>query len=69
MAIAAPLGGQSLADFYAARGDRPFWLGEQSGDASQILFHYLSSAEADGLNSKTYRVAQLARALRAAWGG
>lgn len=69
MDLAAPLGGQSVADFYAARGDRPLWLDEQSGNAAQILFEYLGSAETDGLNPKAYKIAQLARALRSAWGG
>ena len=68
-AIAAPLGGQSVADFYASRGDRPLWLDEQSGDASQILFDYLSSARADGLDPRAYRLDRLARALTSAWGG
>lgn len=69
MAITAPLGGQSVADFYAARGDRPLWLDEQSGDAARILFDYLGSAEADGLDPRAYQLDRLARALRSAWGG
>ena len=35
--------GQSIGDFYAARGGRPLWLREDgsSGEAANILLNYL----------------------------
>jgi L,D-transpeptidase YcbB len=68
---AEPAGGQSLADFYAARDGRPLWL-RATGDAGvepMILLDLLRTADADGLDPKRYRVSQLSRVLRAARGG
>ena len=67
-AVAEPLGGHSLAAFYAARDGRPLWLGEGTG-AATALVDLLSSAEADGLNPDRYRSKALARAIRSAQGG
>lgn len=64
---AQPLGGQSIADFYAARGGQPLWL---HGDgAAMLLLDYMRTADADGLDPDRYRVAKLSRALRSAHGG
>ena len=61
-------GSQLLAAFYAAREDRPLWLGEDgiASDASSILLDYLRTADADGLNPESYRVAELSEAVRLA---
>ncbi len=69
--LAQPLGGESIADFYAARGGRPLWLGEggTAGDAAALLLDYLRTADADGLDPAAYRTEQLAKAISAAWGG
>ena len=66
--LVAPARGESLADFYAARGGRPLWLrdGERAGVEPLLLLDYLRTAEADGLNPRTYRVSQLAMAIRTA---
>ncbi len=67
--LSAPISGETVASFYAARGDHPLWMDATSGDAARILFEYLISAEADGLSPKNYKVDQLAKAMRSAWGG
>ena len=69
--IAAPSGGQSLSDFYAARGGQPLWLrGDGTAGAEpMLLLDYLQTADADGLDPGRYRVAQLAKAIRSARGG
>jgi L,D-transpeptidase YcbB len=61
-------GSQSLAAFYAARDDRPLWLGEDgiASEATSTLLGYLRSADADGLNPEAYRVAELSEAVRLA---
>ena len=71
VAVAQPFGGQSLADFYAARGSRPLWLRENGGAGVEpmILLDYLRTADADGLASNNYPTAALAKAIRAARGG
>jgi L,D-transpeptidase YcbB len=66
-AFAQPPGGQTIADFYAARDGRPLWL-RDGVDADQLL-QYLRTADADGLNPNAYDVDRLAEAIRSAWGG
>ncbi len=70
-AFLAASSGQSIADFYAARGGQPLWLREDgsAGEAAAMLVDYLRTAEADGLDPGRYPVAQLNRALQSAWGG
>jgi len=70
--LARPFAGQTIADFYAARGGAPLWLrGDGSaGVEPMILLDYLHTAGADGLDPGRYRVDMLADALRrAARGG
>lgn len=70
--LTAPFGGQSIADFYAARGGAPLWLRWDGSNGAEltILLDYLRTAEADGLDPGRYRVELLSDALRrAAWGG
>jgi murein L,D-transpeptidase YcbB/YkuD len=63
-------GGQGLNDFYAARGGAPLWFaGGQPSQAAGLLIETLNSAEIDGLDPRQYRVRDIARALRSAWGG
>ena len=66
---AALQGGQSIADFYAARDGRPLWLGDGAGETSALLLDFLRTADADGLDPDAYRSPQLDQLLRAAWGG
>ena len=61
--------GTAITDFYRARAGRPLWLAPASGSAAQELIALLSGASADGLDPGRYRVAELNRALRSAWGG
>jgi murein L,D-transpeptidase YcbB/YkuD len=68
-ALAQPLGGQSVADFYAARDHRPLWLQDGNGAAATALLDLLRTADADGLDPADYRVGELSRSLRSAWGG
>ena len=65
--LSASLDGQSVADFYAARGGRPLWLREGVDPAR--LLDYLSTADVDGLDPRKYRVEELAKMVGAAWGG
>jgi L,D-transpeptidase YcbB len=69
--LAHPLGGQSIADFYAARGNEPLWLSgdARAGEAATLLLNYLRTADADGLDPGRYPLAQIENALRGAWGG
>ena len=71
-AIAAPrgaIGGQSVADFYAARESRPLWFAPGNEQGAADLLVLLNGASLDGLNPKRYRVRDLQRAMRSAWGG
>lgn len=65
-AVANPQGGQSVADFYRARGGSPLWLAPAAGDAAQQLIALLSSAGVDGLDSGKYLTPQLAANLQTA---
>jgi len=69
--LAQPSAGQSVADFYAARGGRPLWLREDgsSGEAANLLVGYLRTADTDGLDPANYPTGPLEQALRSAWGG
>jgi len=68
-ALAQPLGGQSVADFYAARDHRPLWLQDGSGAAATALIDLLRTVDAEGLDPSRYPVGELSRSLRSAWGG
>lgn len=70
--FAAPMGGQSVDDFYAARRGAPLWLGWEgsAGAAPTMLLDYLRTATADGLDPGRYPLELLEDAIRrAAWGG
>jgi murein L,D-transpeptidase YcbB/YkuD len=58
--------GQSVADFYRARGGAPLWLSPQAGDAAQKLIALLTSASVDGLNPQKYYTPDLQAALEKA---
>jgi L,D-transpeptidase YcbB len=68
-ALAREASGQSIADFYAARGGQPLWFAPANEQAAHDLVALLESAHLDGLDGKRYRTRELQRALRAAWGG
>ena len=67
--LARPAVGQSIKDFYAARAWQPLWLRPGNEQAASELLQLLRSARADGLNPKSYRLRDVERALRSAWGG
>ncbi len=63
--LRVPGAGQSIADFYMARGGRPLWLvGGRPRPEAMALLTLLDSAELDGLDQAKYRVKPLAKALR-----
>jgi murein L,D-transpeptidase YcbB/YkuD len=64
---AASSSGQSIEDFYDARGGQPLWL--RNGVDPARLLDYLRTADADGLDPGNYRVEEVAEALGDAWGG
>ena len=59
----------SVGDFYRARAGRPLFLAPGNEHAAQSLLHLLETAEADGFDPKVYRIKELQRAIRDAWGG
>lgn len=59
--VAPAATGQSVDDFYAARGGRPLWLTPENQGAAEALLDLLRSARADGLDPATYHVAELER--------
>lgn len=61
--------GRGVADFYSARQGQPLWFAPGNEQAASDLLQLLGSAQADGLDPRRYRVGDLQRALRAAWGG
>src|SRR3954453_19742265 len=61
--------GQTIADFYRARGGAPLWLSPAAGNSAEQLISLLSTASIDGLDPDRYHVAKLRDALKAAWGG
>ena len=67
----ALLGSESgPTQFQASRRGELLWFGPaRSGEAAAELLALLRSAEADGLDPNKYRVDELSRAVRAAWGG
>lgn len=67
-AAAVAARGQTVADFYAARGWRPLWLG-QPGAQIENLLGMLATAQIDGLNPRRYKVGSLQKAVAAARGG
>ena len=58
-----PAVGQSIADFYRARGEAPLWLSPAAGNAPQQLIALLSSANIDGLYPDKYHIPALQAAL------
>ena len=60
--------GQTVADFYAARGQQPLWLG-RPGRQVDVLIEILGSAQIDGLDPRRYRIGEISKAVRAARGG
>lgn len=60
--------GQGIDHFYAARGNRPLWIG-QPGRQVEVLFELLDSAGVDGLDRRRYNVRDLQRAVRNAQSG
>ncbi len=60
--------GQSVSDFYAARGGRPLWLG-QPGTQVDVLLEVLASASFDGIDPRRFRIGNLQKAVRAARSG
>jgi len=65
-AVAQPIAGDSVADFYRARSDSPLWLTASAGNAAQRLFLLLSNARLDGLDPAAYRLGAIQEALQAA---
>lgn len=65
------IGGQSIADFYAARDGKPLWLRDDgtAGVEAMLLLDYLRTADADGLDVSNYFSSRLTSAIRAARGG
>ena len=62
--------GQGVAEFYLARSGSPLWFENgQPSQAASLLIETLSQAEVDGLDPRKYRLDELGRAMRAAWGG
>jgi murein L,D-transpeptidase YcbB/YkuD len=61
--------GQSVEDFYRARGHAPLWLAPAAGDAAQQLIALLGTASLDGLYPDKYHVAALQQALEVARAG
>jgi murein L,D-transpeptidase YcbB/YkuD len=56
----------SVAAFYRSRGGTPVWFSPTSGASVQQLLLLLSTAQADGLDPRRYRVRDLTRAAQAA---
>ena len=69
VALAPRAAGQSVDEFYAARGQQPLWLRQGQEESARQLLRYFETAKADGLNPKRYRTREIAQALRNAWGG
>ena len=63
---AAPVRGQSVAEFYRGRNDYPFWLAANAGDAADQLLTLLASSNIDGINPAKYNVPALRDAVAAA---
>jgi len=64
-----PVRGQSVADFYRARNDYPFWLAANAGDAADQLLTLLASANLDGIDPARFNVPALREAVVAARSG
>jgi murein L,D-transpeptidase YcbB/YkuD len=66
---AAARGDREVAAFYEGRRYRPLWVkgGEIGAEAEQVL-RLLETADADGLNPRTYRVPALVEAIRESYG-
>jgi len=61
--VTPPGQGQSVDDFYAARGGQPLWLAPGNEGAAEALLELLRNARADGLDPTTYSVRELDRAF------
>ncbi len=60
--------GQTVSDFYTARGGRPLWLA-RPGTQVDVLLEVLYTASLDGLDPRRYRIGNLQKAVRAARSG
>jgi L,D-transpeptidase YcbB len=56
--------GQTIDDFYAARGGQPLWLGTANAGAAAALVQQLAGARVDGLDPRRYRLREVQAALR-----
>lgn len=66
--VGQSVSGETIDNFYAARGGQPLWFGrDNDGAAAQALFDLIRNANADGLDPDSYAPRELDRALRAAW--
>ena len=63
--VVSEVAGQSVDDFYAARGGRPIWFGPAMTDSSvaTAFIQLLRGADADGLSADDYSVTALERAV------
>lgn len=63
--------GKDLRAFYAARGNRPLWIGpgRQPGGAATILLGQIATAELDGLQARKLKSGNLKEALEKARSG
>lgn len=61
--VAQPASGQSVDDFYAARGGRPLWLAPGNEGSAEALLDLIRTARADGLDPATYNLRDLERAF------
>lgn len=59
----------AVANFYRARGNRPFWLSSKSGNAADELIRLVGTVEVDGLSPRRFQAGSLLMALRAAQSG
>jgi L,D-transpeptidase YcbB len=63
-AVAAPVRGQGIEDFYEARDGKLLWFqGGEASAAARELMSLLETAGADGLGSQKYRLERLAKAV------
>ncbi|WP_114229137.1 MULTISPECIES: L,D-transpeptidase family protein [Sphingomonas] len=61
--VAPSATGQSVDDFYAARGGQPLWLAPGNEGAAEALLTLLRDARVDGLDPATYHVADIERSF------
>ena len=68
-AVAQPVSGGEIADFYRSRGGAPLWFSPRSGGAANQLVQLLATSQADNLNPRRYNIRALQRAVQAAQSG